>query len=114
MCNKAPESNNKYYFQIDPLLPWTRNFLSDCGEGGCGRAIIIIIILITIIIIIIIIIYIITIVMITIIIISSSSSNSSIMIVVVGITACSNLCGKLFRICIKTKSAPRLHEVLVY
>ena len=38
-----------------------------------------------------------------------------VVIVVVGITACSNLCVfKLFNICIKTKSAPRLHEVLVY
>ena len=36
-------------------------------------------------------------------------------VVVAGITACSNLCVfKPFKICIKTKSAPRLHEVLVY
>ena len=38
-----------------------------------------------------------------------------VVVAVVGITACSNLwVFKLFRICIKAKSAPRLHEVLVY
>ena len=35
-------------------------------------------------------------------------------VVVVGIWACKDLQVKLFRICIKTKHAPRLHEVLVY
>ena len=38
-----------------------------------------------------------------------------VVVFVVGITACSNLCVfKFFGICIKTKSAPRLHAVLVY
>ena len=38
-----------------------------------------------------------------------------VVVVVVGITACSNLwVFKFFRICIKTKNASRLHEVLVY
>ena len=38
-----------------------------------------------------------------------------VVVAVVGITACSNLwvC-KMFRICITTKSVPRLHEVPVY
>ena len=35
-------------------------------------------------------------------------------VVVVGITACNNLCVKLFKICIKTTNVPRLHEVPAY